>query len=80
MRFHATVPVRTVRYLGEFLLKSAVTLRMQKKKMFSPYFFLITYLQEPTVLKILFCAKFVLKSYTASIISEKGRIRIRTPD
>jgi hypothetical protein len=46
MRFHATVPVRTVRYLGEFLLKSAVTLRMQKKKIFFPYFFLITYLQE----------------------------------
>jgi hypothetical protein len=53
--------------------------QMQKKKLFFPIFF--SYINYPQALfselKIIFCQNFVLKSYFASIISDKGRILSR---
>ncbi len=50
-----------------------------KKEKKIPYFFLMTYPQAHYLLskKFNFCQNFVSKSYFASIISEKGIMRIR---
>ncbi len=57
----------------------SVTLRMQKKNNFSHIFFLELAHRHIifSVKNKIFCKNFVLKSYFASIISEKARIRIR---